>query len=136
LQVGRVDLLFAMYASQNFGFFGSMRAGYPLDTTKANLDNVKQIAPGLVVPGSAGFRFAGPFAWTNPFVFPISRERFLDDLARVAPEVPSAMANPGDVFEIAGGKVARRPGASPCARMIEDDTHLIDFDAAAPVPPL
>jgi UDP-MurNAc hydroxylase len=136
MEFGHIDLLFAMFASQNFGFFGSMRAGYPLDITRANLANVKQVAPSLVVPGSAGFRFTGPFAWSNAFMFPVSRARFLDDLARVTPETPTALANPGDVFEIAEGAVTRHAGASPIARMIADDTHLVEFDAGAPVPPL
>jgi hypothetical protein len=136
LQLGHVDLLFSLFASQNFNFFGSMRSGYPLDITRSNLANVRQIKPGMVVPGSAGFRFHGSFAWTNPFLFPVSRERFLDDLSRVAPEIPATVANPGDVFEIDEGKVTRHSGASPLARMIEDDTHLMEFDATAPVPPL
>ena len=136
LQVGHIDLLFTVFASQNLGFFGSMRAGYPLDIPRTNLSNIRQIAPTLVVPGSAGFRFAGALEWTNPFLFPISRDHFLGDIARVAPEIPSTVANPGDVFEIAGGVVTRHPGASAVARMIEDDTYLIEFDATAPVPPL
>ncbi len=136
MQVGEIDLLFSAFASQNLGFFSSMRAGYPLDIPRANLANVRQIAPRLVAPGSAGFRFAGPLEWTNPFVFPISRDHFLADLARVAPEVPSTIANPGDVFEIHAHRVVRHPAASPIARMVADDTHLIDYDATAPVPPL
>jgi hypothetical protein len=136
MQMGEIDLLFSVFACQNLTFFGSMRAGYPLDISKRNLANVRQIAPKLCVPGSAGFRFTGALAWTNPFVFPISRSHFLADLARVAPEVPSAIGNPGDVFEIANHAVKHSPGASPISRMIEDDTHLIDFDATAPIPPL
>ena len=136
MQLGPIDLLFSGFASQNLGFFGSMRAGYPLDIPRMNLSNVRQIAPKLVAPGSAGFRFGGALEWTNPFVFPISRDRFLADLARVAPEIPSTLANPGDVFEIAPAGVTRHAAASPVARMIEDDTHLIEFDATAEVPPL
>jgi L-ascorbate metabolism protein UlaG (beta-lactamase superfamily) len=136
MQAGHVDLAFVGYASQNFGFFGSMRSGYPIDVPKRNLDNVKQLSPGLVVPASAGFRFAGPFEWTNRFLFPISRKRFMDDLDRVAPEIGKSIGNPGDVFEIEGGKVTRHAAASPFAEMVEDDLHLIDFDATAGVPPL
>jgi UDP-MurNAc hydroxylase len=135
-RMDHVDLLFSGYASQNVGFFESMRAGYPLGFTRMNLANVRAIAPRLVVPGSAGYRFAGPLEWTNPFLFPISRDYFLEDLARVAPEVPAAFANPGDLFEVDHGAVVRRAGASPFARMIEDDTRRLAFDATAPVPPL
>ncbi len=136
IQMGEVDLLFSVFASQNLGFFGSMTAGYPLDLPRTNLSNILQIKPKLVVPGSAGFRFAGALEWTNPFLFPISRTRFLSDLARVAPEIPGVIANPGDVFEIEGGSVRHLPQAAPFARMVAEDTHLIDFDATAAIPPL
>lgn len=136
MSVGRVDLLFSVFASQNLGFFESMRAGYPLDIPRANIENVLRVRPKLVVPGSAGFRFTDRLAWTNPFVFPISRARFIDDLERADPSIASALGNPGDVFEIAGGEVRRQPQASSFARMIADDTHLIEFDATAEVPAL
>ncbi len=134
--MGHVDLLFSGYAAQNVRFFETMRAGYPLDIATANLANVKMVGPTLVVPGSAGYRFAGLLEWANPFLFPVSRQAFLEDLARVAPEVPAALANPGDVFELAAGRVTRQPAASTYARMIEDDTWRVAFDASAPVPRL
>lgn len=134
--MGQVDLLFSVFASQNLGFFESMRAGYPLDIPRANIENVLRVKPKLVVPGSAGFRFSGRLAWTNRFVFPISRTRFVDDLQRVAPSIPSAIGNPGDVFEIDGGEVRCIRQASPFAQMTTDDTDLIEFDATAEVPPL
>ena len=136
LGCGDIDLLFAMYASQLFGFFEGKGLAFPSKTHEMNLANIRAIAPQLVVPGSAGFRFAGPFAWCNSFLFPVSRERFLSDLSAVAPNVPSTVANPGDVFEIGGGRVVRRAGASPCATMIEDDTRRLDYDASTAVPPL
>jgi hypothetical protein len=136
MQLGDVDLLFSVFACQNLTFFGSMRAGYPLEISRRNLDNVRRIAPKLCVPGSAGFRFTGALAWTNPFLFPISRRHFLADLARVAPAVPTTIGDPGDVFEIHDHRVTQHRSASPLARMIEDDTRLIDFDATAPIPPL
>jgi UDP-MurNAc hydroxylase len=135
-KMGHVELLFTGYASQNVGFFESMRAGYPLGFTRMNLANVKAIGPTLAVPGSAGYRFAGVLEWTNAFLFPISRDYFLEDLGRVAPEVQAALANPGDVFDVEAGSVVRHEGASSLARMIEDDTHLLAFDATAEVPPL
>ena len=133
---GDIDLLFAMYASQLFGFFDGKGLGFPTNTHQMNLANIRAIAPRLVVPGSAGFRFAEPFAWCNSFLFPVSRERFLADLSAVAPGVPSTVADPGDVFEIGGGRVVRHAAASSYATMIEDDSRLLDYDATAEVPPL
>jgi L-ascorbate metabolism protein UlaG (beta-lactamase superfamily) len=136
-QCGRVDLLFAMYASQNFNFFESRGTGFPYEMHQLNLDNVMAIRPRLAVPGSAGFRFAGPgMEWCNTFLFPMSRERFITDLARLAPEIPTCSANPGDVFEIEPAAVRHLPGASRIAKTLEDDSHLLRFDPTAEVPPL
>lgn len=134
---GSIDLMFAMYASQNFNFFESRGTGFPYQMHQMNLSNVMLIRPRMVVPGAAGFRFAGAgMEWCNAFLFPMSRERFVADLARIAPEIPTQLANPGDVFEIEGGKVHHRPAASKMARTIEDDTDLLRFDTTATIPPL
>lgn len=86
---GQIDLLFAMYAQ--------------------NLHNVLVIAPKLVVPASAGFRFHGDLAWLNRFLFPVSRQLFLRDLRPLAPELPAAALDPGDAVEIRleGGRIRR-----------------------------
>jgi UDP-MurNAc hydroxylase len=136
-QSGKIDLLFAMYASQNFDFFASRGTGFPHRMHAMNLANVMAIRPKLTVPGSAGFRFGGTgMDWCNAFLFPMARERFVEDLTRLAPELSTRLANPGDVFEIEGGVVQHHVAASPIARTIEDDTHLLRFDPTAPIPPL
>jgi L-ascorbate metabolism protein UlaG (beta-lactamase superfamily) len=133
---GPIDLLFAMYASQNFGFFDSKPATFPFAMHEMNLSTVLAIHPRVVVPGSAGFRFCAPVEWCNSFLFPMSRERFVRDLARLDPSIVSRIANPGDVFEIEGGKVHHRPGASPVAETCENDTARLRFDPTAVVPAL
>jgi L-ascorbate metabolism protein UlaG (beta-lactamase superfamily) len=136
-QAGPIDLLFAMYASQNFDFFASRGTSFPHQMHAMNLNNVMAIRPKLTVPGSAGFRFAGTgMEWCNAFLFPMARERFVADLARLAPGLETRIANPGDVFEIDRGKVTHHAAASPIARTLEDDTHLLRFDPTAPIPPL
>ena len=133
---GRTDLLFAMYASQNFGFFENKSGGFPDASHAMNLTNIASINPRLVVPGSAGFRFVSPFEWCNSFLFPVSREDFLRDLASVAPDIASTVANPGDMFNISPTAVERFPNAAAFARTVDDDTHLLHYDATAPVPAL
>lgn len=132
----KIDLLFAMYASQNFGFFESKALGFPFKMHEMNLSTVAAIAPGLVVPGSAGFRFCGPGEWCNSFLFPISRERFIADLAQLAPNIKSCIANPGDVFEVDQGTVRRLPGASNVVTLLAEDTFRLRFDPTAQIPPL
>jgi L-ascorbate metabolism protein UlaG (beta-lactamase superfamily) len=133
---GRIDLLFAMHASQNFGFFEGRGTGFPFAMHAMNLQTALAIRPRAVVPGAAGFRFCGAVEWCNAFLFPMSRERFVADLAALDPDLPTFLANPGDVFEVAAGTVQHRKGASKLATMLEDDTARLRFDPTAPIPPL
>jgi hypothetical protein len=95
-----------------------------------------QSAPRLTVPGSAGFRFFGDHEWLNRFLFPISRELFLDDLKTLDPTFETAIMNPGDVAELTNGEVKIRREASPFSRTLEDGTDRISFIPTGPVPPL
>lgn len=134
--VGSIDLLFAMHASQNFGFFDDRSAGFPHKSHQENLATASSIKARLTVPGAAGFRFAGEIEWCNAFLFPISREQFVADLRTLDPGLATAIANPGDVFEIEAAAVRHRPGASEVARMLEEDTWRLKFDPTAAIPPL
>ncbi len=133
---GRVDLLFAMYASQNFDFFESRSTEFPLGTHRRNLLNASRIAPRLVVPASAGFRFADALAWLNSFMFPISAERFIEDLRKIDPALQSCILNPGDAIDIRKGGALDMAGGSGLAATERDDRDLIRFDPTAPVPEL
>jgi len=133
---GRIDLFLAGYATRNMMYLGTARPGFPTTALRNSIACARRVSPRLVVPGSAGFRFDGDFAWTNAFLFPISRERFVADLSGEQLDLATAIGNPGDVFEIAGGKVAHKPGSSRYAEMICDDTSAIAYDLTAPVPPL
>ncbi|MGH7934681.1 MAG: MBL fold metallo-hydrolase [Candidatus Binataceae bacterium] len=132
----RVDLLFAMYASQNFEFFESHATSFPFESHRQNLETALRINPRMVAPGSAGFRFCGDHAWLNRFLFPISPRRFADDLQLLAPHIAAQVMMPGDVFELSGGEVRYLPAASEVALTNCDDGALIEFDPAAPIPDL
>jgi len=131
-----VDLLFAMYASQNFEFFESLDKSFPYETHRQNLQNVLTVRPRLTVPGSAGFRFFGDHEWINRFLFPISRELFRDDLKTLDATLATAIMNPGDVAEISNREVKIRRQASPFSKTLEDDTSRISFNPTSSIPPL
>src|SRR5256885_11170632 len=107
----RSDLLFAMYASQNFEFFESLTTRFPTETHQQNLEAVVRIGPRTVVPASAGFRFCGVHEWLNAFLFPISRARFVDDLGQLSPQTGTIVMKPGDVIDIDGEHIRHRPAA-------------------------
>jgi hypothetical protein len=90
----------------------------------------------LVAPGAAGFRFCGPHAWLNAFLFPISRERFVADLRRLDSTQTAAIMNPGDTFTIVGDDVTQLRGASALAVTDEDDSAQLRFVPTAPIPDL
>ncbi len=133
---GGVDLHFAMYASQNFEFFDSLSSEFPAETHRRNLETALAVRPSLLVPASAGFRFAGEHVWLNRFLFPVSRERFVDDLAQLDPALRVALLDPGDVVQLGAGEVAVERSASPFVTTLERDTEAIRFDPTAPIPPL
>lgn len=131
-----IDLLFAMYASQNFEFFESRAAEFPWEMHRRNLETALRIGPKAVAPASAGFRFCGDRAWLNAFLFPISRERFLADLGRVGYSGVASAIDPGDVVIIQDGVVTPVRGASQLAQLMADDRELITFDPTAAIPEL
>ena len=133
---GDLDVLFDMYASQNFEYFESGATSLPIETHRRNLETAVRIAPRCVIPGSAGFCFTGDHAWLNAFVFPISRERFVTDLGHLDPGLQTVVINPSDIVELTRGEVRHGPGESELAVMEADDTDRIRFDPTAPVPEL
>ena len=133
---GRVDLLFAMYASQNFDFFESLASEFPSENHRRNLENALSIAPRLLVPASAGFRFAGEHAWLNPFLFPVSRERWAEDLRALDGAISVALLDPGDQVILTSGEPRIARAASPIATTLDASTAAIRFDPTAPIPPL
>jgi UDP-MurNAc hydroxylase len=132
-----IDLLFAMYASQNFEFFESRATEFPFETHRRNLETVMRIDPTVVAPASGGFCFVGEHDWLNAFLFPISRERFIADLRRLAPGVDARLVDPGDVLELSVNEdVMLQEGASPIAHTDARDTARIAYDPTAAIPPL
>lgn len=134
--VPQIDVVFAMYACQNFAFFETRDTHFPYEAHAANLSNVIEANPRLAVAGSAGFRFTGDQAWLNSYTFPIDRERFIGDLNRLAPNIETFMADPGDMVELKDGVIHCHQAASKFAVTEEDEPALMRFDPTAAIPPL
>ncbi len=133
--VPRLDVHLSMFASQNFAFFES-RSDDVSAMYASNVSAALQLGARLVVPGSAGFRFVDEIGWLNRHLFPISSQRFMADLARLDPSQRTADVLPGDEITVHDATITIRRQAAPFARLVEDDRHLLDFDASSPIPPL
>ncbi len=131
-----IDLLFAMYASQNLEFFESRSTLFPYSQHGRNLEAALLIDPQVVAPAAAGFRFCRDHSWLNAFLFPISRERFLADLQDLRPGLDTQIINPGDTLTIENGQISHQAGASDLAVMETEDTYRLQFDPTAPIPDL
>src|SRR5262249_19280249 len=62
------------------------RVGFPLATYSALLDQVAALEAYALVPGSAGSRHTDAHAFMNRFVYPLSEQRFLEDVRMRAPD--------------------------------------------------
>lgn len=131
---GKIDLLLAPYASQQFSYFGTQRGGFPVDHLRGVLGCARQVAATLTVPWSSGFRYAAPSEWVNAFVFPLSAERYAKELGRLG--VACRVGLPGDVVAIARPDVVVRESGSDLAACTQDDSWQKAFDPTAGVPPL
>ncbi|OLC77883.1 MAG: hypothetical protein AUH83_03665 [Deltaproteobacteria bacterium 13_1_40CM_4_68_19] len=127
---------FARYASQNFDYFERRAAEFPWQEHARNLETAAMLGAGLVVPGSAGFRFCGEHAWLNRFLFPVSRRAFLADLGRVSPGQRAEAMDPGDVLDMSHGEARIVRGASPFVRCLGGSDDELRFDPTSPVPAL
>jgi len=134
-EMGQLDVHLAMYASQHFDFFESRRA-QTAALHGINLHTACLLAARCVVPAAAGFRFTYDLAWLNRHVFPISRTKFVQDLRQLNPALRAEEVNPGDILVVEQGQVEVHRQVADFVTMLEDDTHLIAYDATAPIPAL
>lgn len=135
LEERRVDVHLAMYASQDFGrFFG--RPARTSEVYGRNLDAAVRVGATTIVPAAAGFRFVDSLSWLNSYMFPVSRARFVADLAALAPESTAEIINPGDTFELRNGVFNVQRQAAAYVRMVSDDMSQVAYDPTAPIPAL
>jgi hypothetical protein len=136
-QFGPADLLIATWQPLlEIDVLCNKPTGFPYKEYFRLLTNIKLAAARAVVPGSCGFKYVGEAAWLNKFVFPASRQQFLRDVERLAPESKSFLVNPGDTVAIEGGEARLRAGDCEFVEMELDDSSETSFDPTGHVPEL
>ncbi len=106
----------------------------PLNEYCTFLNAVKTLAPKMVVPGAAFFRYRDEIGFLNKYSFPTTIEQFIRDLEGFCPEVPCKLFLHGDVAHITKDGVRIEKQSSDFVRMQEDDSHLATFKPVMEVP--
>lgn len=108
----------------------------PLDEYCTFMNVVKALAPKLVVPGAAYFRYRDEINFLNQYSFPITVEQFMRDIEAFCPEVPCKEFQHGDVAHISPDGIRIEQQGSDFVRMRENDNHSVAFKPVMEVPPI
>jgi glyoxylase-like metal-dependent hydrolase (beta-lactamase superfamily II) len=101
----------------------AQRTDFPYEAYRAILHRARLLAPRALVPASSGERVTGSGAWLNAYKFPVSRERFVRDLASLLPDTRTFVPNPGDVLDVRarGTRLRRQRAPASFVRTVVDD---------------
>jgi UDP-MurNAc hydroxylase len=93
------------------------------------LYNISLINPQAVAPGANAFKYLDGSAWLNQIVFPVTREKFCQDVKQVCPDLKENIFpfDPGDVVEFNRGEFKYIPGGFDYVQKVKDDRESIDF---------
>lgn len=86
--------------------------GFPLEDYGRLLDKIAALEARAIVPGSAGARHVGPYAWLNHTVYPVPERRLLRDVRLRCPNVTAFSGGIGDVYQVTPEAVVQREGAA------------------------
>ncbi len=86
------------------------------------LTTIARINPRVLVPGACGFWAVGPAAWTNKLLFPLTRERFQRDLAKLDPKLAERVSilEPGESLTLTPRGIAHEQGLIACVTRTGD----------------
>ncbi|MBV51918.1 MAG: hypothetical protein CMH77_05395 [Nitrospinae bacterium] len=131
-QIDFAHVRFVPLIEGNFSYH--KQTDLPLSEYCTFLNVVKTLAPKMVVPGAAFFRYRDEIGFLNQYSFPTTVEQFIRDLTAFCPEVPCKSFLHGDVAHITEGGVRIEKQSSDFVRMQEDDSHLATFKPVMEVP--
>jgi hypothetical protein len=106
-----VDLLIGNYPAYNHRFFTRSRFDFPIEELIGCASVPVRLRPKLFVPNFTGLRYVGEAAWINRYMFPMTAERFLEDVRRLSPTQESTTLVPGDLVHLADRSVTVERGA-------------------------
>ena len=105
-------------------------------TYTQNLYAAQQIGAKTIIPAAAGFRFVDRYQFLNQLLFPISAQRFINDIRTLCPQTRCFSVNPGDMIAVTSEGTTHEKQGSRFVQMKEDDTYLLSYDPMTPIPDL
>jgi UDP-MurNAc hydroxylase len=126
----QIDFLLATWHISLEGKFQfNQDCAFPFDLYQQLFQLLQLVDPKAIAPGASGLKYINEAAWQNQVVFPVTRERFCQDLAQVMPQVRDTtyVLDPGDIFTFDQGTYDLSIGACDYVRMVVDDRELIEF---------
>ena len=126
-----IDIHLAMYASQDFGWFHGQSSELSQTYTQ-NLYAAQKIGAKTIIPAAAGFRFVDRYQFLNQLLFPISAQRFIDDIRTLCLDSQCFAVHPGDKLIVDTQNTTHKKQASRFVVMKENDTHLLAYDPMTP----
>jgi UDP-MurNAc hydroxylase len=130
-QYGKVDFLLATWQQMiEMGYQQNQPLSFPFQDYQRLLTNINKVQPGAVAPGANGFKYVGNASWLNQIVFPITRERFCEDVKLACPALAGKIfaLDPGDVVSISDHHCSYAPQAASYVKTVRDDREELDFE--------
>ncbi|PRQ05838.1 putative Rieske 2Fe-2S iron-sulfur protein [Enhygromyxa salina] len=110
---GAIDVLLAPWQPlHDTGVSSGIGPQFPHRMYSRILAMIGRINPRVLVPGACGFWAIGVAAWTNAALFPLTRERFVSDLAGLDPDLAQRVLTlePGDAITASPRGISHEQG--------------------------
>lgn len=93
------------------------------------LYNISLINSKGIAPGANAFKYLDGGAWLNQIVFPVTREKFCQDVKQICPQLKDNVFpfDPSDSLEFNCGDFKYLPGSCNFVKKIKDDRESLDF---------
>jgi UDP-MurNAc hydroxylase len=119
---GTIDLMLAMWQPMlelNYQINRSLE--FPYEAYGDLLSSISMIRPRALIPGANGFCYHGVSSWLNRIVFPVTRERFCEDVVGACPALRHRVVtlDPGEAVRLEDGETSRIAAAAPFVHRLD-----------------
>lgn len=126
----QIDFLLATWQPMmecNYQYNKSL--AFPYEHYGQLLYNISLIRPKAISPGANAFKYINDSAFLNQIVFPVTREKFCQDVQGICPDLEGQIfpLEPGDSIEFDQSNYHHQTGGCSFVKRIRDDRNELDF---------